>query len=210
MAGLFDLLGKPQGGGLFPGLSAGSGDFGAPVEAGPFSGLINNQNAILGYLAGALQGGNLGESIGRGLQGWQNGAQADTQLSNQRQAQRAALGYVAGAQDVDPALRSALVASPALAAQYLTQRLKPTDVPHGFVRTPAGGLTPIPGGPADPAYLGRVNALREPHIAQQIEQRLLAAKAQGLDVNHPSVKAYVLTGRMPRDVQPPNVDKNPQ
>jgi hypothetical protein len=36
-----------------------------------------NRNAVLGYLAGALQGGNLGQSIGRGLQGWLSGAQTD-------------------------------------------------------------------------------------------------------------------------------------
>lgn len=41
--------------------------------------LNNNSNAILGYLAGALQGGNLGQSIGRGLQGWQQGQQTDMQ-----------------------------------------------------------------------------------------------------------------------------------
>ena len=40
-----------------------------PVDAG--------RNAILGYLAGALQGGNLGQSIGRGLQGWLTGTQTD-------------------------------------------------------------------------------------------------------------------------------------
>jgi hypothetical protein len=39
--------------------------------------LSNNSNAILGYLAGALQGGSLGQSIGRGLQGWQQGQETD-------------------------------------------------------------------------------------------------------------------------------------
>jgi hypothetical protein len=49
MAGILDLTGAAPGGGLLGGL---------------------NDNAMLGYLAGALQGGNLGQSIGRGLEGW--------------------------------------------------------------------------------------------------------------------------------------------
>jgi hypothetical protein len=36
-------------------------------------------NAILGYLAGALQGGNLGQSIGRGLEGFVAGTRLDEQ-----------------------------------------------------------------------------------------------------------------------------------
>jgi len=36
-------------------------------------------NAMLGYLAGALQGGNLGQSIGRGLEGFVAGARLDQQ-----------------------------------------------------------------------------------------------------------------------------------
>ena len=65
MAGIFpDLFGAGAGDGLLP--------FGAaPLVPGVIDG---NRNAILGYLAGALQGGNLGQSIGRGLQGWVGGA----------------------------------------------------------------------------------------------------------------------------------------
>jgi hypothetical protein len=202
MAGLFDLLGQQQGGGLF-------GGFGAPQDAGLLSGLANNQNAILGYLAGALQGGSLGESIARGLQGWQSGAQADTQAANQRQSQRAARDYVAGAQDLDPALRSSLMASPVLAAQYLTQRLKPTDAPSGFLRTATGGLMPIPGGPADPAYLRDVYALRRPHVVQQIEQRRLLAEAIGLEAGAPATQRFIITGRLPENVRLPAGGDNP-
>jgi hypothetical protein len=36
---------------------------GAPIASNPVDA---SRNAILGYLAGALQGGNLGQSIGRG------------------------------------------------------------------------------------------------------------------------------------------------
>jgi hypothetical protein len=113
MAGLFDFLGQQQGGGGLLG--------------GAFNPLASNQNAILGYLAGALQGGNLGESIGRGLTGWQGGAQADTAQANQRQAQKSALGYIAGAEDIDPRLKMAIMQNPALAAQYLTSMAKPAE-----------------------------------------------------------------------------------
>jgi hypothetical protein len=71
MAGIFpDFFGS--GGGLF------GNAFAQPPQQPGFGDLIaNNHNAILGYLAGALQGGNLGQSIGRGLQGWQQGQEAD-------------------------------------------------------------------------------------------------------------------------------------
>jgi hypothetical protein len=71
MAGIFpDSFGF--GGGLF------GNAFGQPPQQPGFGDLVdNNRNAILGYLAGALQGGNLGQSIGRGLQGWQQGQEAD-------------------------------------------------------------------------------------------------------------------------------------
>ncbi len=63
MAGILDpgMLGE-QGGGLFGSL---------------FAPIANNQNAIVGYLAGALQGGGLGKSIGRGLQGFLQGGNLD-------------------------------------------------------------------------------------------------------------------------------------
>jgi hypothetical protein len=122
MAGLLDLLARGEGGGLFAGLGAPGG----PEAQGLLGGIDANRNAILGYLAGALQGGTLGESIGRGLQGWMGGSQADTALANQRQAQRSALGYAAGAEDIDPVLRTAMMQNPALATQYLMSRLKPS------------------------------------------------------------------------------------
>src|SRR6266540_2907882 len=58
MAGILDLTGAAPRGGLLGGL---------------------NDNAILGYLAGALQGGNVGQSIGRGLEGWMQGTRLDEQ-----------------------------------------------------------------------------------------------------------------------------------
>jgi len=120
MAGIFpDLFGAGAGDGLLP--------FGAaPLMPG---GIDGNRNAILGYLAGALQGGNLGQSIGRGLQGWAGGAQRDTA----EQGQRAVLQYVGEQQDMDPALKSALMQNPALAMHYLQARIRPrvtSDIAH--------------------------------------------------------------------------------
>jgi hypothetical protein len=46
--------------------------------AAPGNALDDNRNAILGYLAGALQGGNVGQSIGRGLSGFVQGAARDS------------------------------------------------------------------------------------------------------------------------------------
>jgi hypothetical protein len=105
--------------GTIPDLAGGARNgvlpFGAtnPIDA--------NRNAILGYLAGALQGGNLGQSIARGLTGWLGGAPTDAT----RQAQHAAVQYVAQQSDIDPAIRSVLVRSPPLAMQYLQARLRP-------------------------------------------------------------------------------------
>jgi hypothetical protein len=57
---------------------AGILDFtGAAPRGGVLGGL--NDNAMLGYLAGALQGGNLGQSIAHGLAGWLTGQRLDRQ-----------------------------------------------------------------------------------------------------------------------------------
>jgi hypothetical protein len=114
--------------GIFPDVF---GDGVLPLGAAPIApnGIDSNRNAVLGYLAGALQGGNLGQSIGRGLQGWMGGAQRDTA----EQGQRAALQYVGEQQDLDPALKSALMQSPALAMQYLQTKARPhvtSDLAH--------------------------------------------------------------------------------
>src|SRR5262249_43668698 len=47
------------------------------------------QRAMLGYLAGALQGGNLGQSIGHGLAGWLMGERLDRQRLAPAQTYRA-------------------------------------------------------------------------------------------------------------------------
>jgi hypothetical protein len=91
---------------------------GAPIASNPVDA---SRNAILGYLAGALQGGNLGQSIGRGLQGWLTGAQTDAT----EQGQRAAAHYVARQPDIDPAIRSVLMQNPALAMRYLQAKVSP-------------------------------------------------------------------------------------
>ena len=59
--------------------------------AAPRGGLLGslNDNAMLGYLAGALQGGNLGQSIGHGLAGWLTGQRLDQQRLAPGQTYRA-------------------------------------------------------------------------------------------------------------------------
>jgi hypothetical protein len=113
MAGILpDLFGVFSGGhGVLP-------FGGAPAAANPVDA---NRNAILGYLAGALQGGNLGQSIGRGLQGWLGGAQTDAAS----EARRAAAQYVAQQPDIDSGMRSVLMQNPALAMRYLQARVSP-------------------------------------------------------------------------------------
>jgi len=67
---------------------AGILDFtGAAPRGGVLGGL--NDNALLGYLAGALQGGNLGQSIGHGLAGWLTGERLDQQRLAPAQTYRA-------------------------------------------------------------------------------------------------------------------------
>jgi len=67
---------------------AGILDFtGAAPRGGVLGGL--NDNAMLGYLAGALQGGNLGQSIGHGLAGWLTGQRLDQQRLAPAQTYRA-------------------------------------------------------------------------------------------------------------------------
>ena len=131
MAGLLDFT-QPQGGGLFPGFN-------------PLAGIDQNRNAILGYLAGALKGGNLGQSIGSGLEGWQGGSQTDTAQANQRAAQMAGMQYVAGAEDIDPALKAAMMRNPMLAAQYLGARAKPPEFKFEKAGQFYGGFNPQSG-----------------------------------------------------------------
>jgi len=105
--------------GVFGGSGHGVLPFGdAPAAPNPVDA---NRNAILGYLAGALQGGNLGQSIGRGLQGWLTGAQTDAA----GETRRAAAQYVAQQPDIEAGMRSVLMQNPALATQYLQARMRP-------------------------------------------------------------------------------------
>ena len=138
--GLLDFLGQQQGGGLL-------GGYGAPQQQPGLLGAIGgNQNAILGYLAGALQGGNLGQSIGRGLQGWMSGGERDRTLADQRNARSAALDYVGRATDIAAELRSALKQDPALAVEYVKGMTKSPEFKsaRGIFGsyTPSGGLRP--------------------------------------------------------------------
>jgi hypothetical protein len=111
MAGILDLTGATPGGGLLGGL---------------------NDNAMLGYLAGALQGGNLGQSIGRGLEGWTQGTRLDAQrhVPAQTYAALAAAG-------IPDALARAAALNPSVMKAVAT----------GYFGEKAPGQTPI----AEPA-----------------------------------------------------------
>jgi hypothetical protein len=81
MAGILDFTGAaPRGGVLALGLDP------RVANTNPSD---DSRNAILGYLAGALQGGNLGQSIGRGLAGWLAGERLDQQRLAPAQTYRA-------------------------------------------------------------------------------------------------------------------------
>jgi hypothetical protein len=75
MAGILDFTGAAPRGGLLPFANTN------PID--------DSRNAILGYLAGALQGGNLGQSIGHGLGGWLTGQRLDQQRLAPGQTYRA-------------------------------------------------------------------------------------------------------------------------
>ena len=75
MAGILDFTGAAPRGGLLPFANTN------PID--------DNRNAMLGYLAGALQGGSLGQSIGHGLAGWLTGERLDQQRLAPAQTYRA-------------------------------------------------------------------------------------------------------------------------
>src|SRR5262249_60428953 len=75
MAGILDFTGAAPRGGVLPFANTNPSD--------------DNRNAILGYLAGALQGGHLGQSIGHGLAGWLTGERLDQQRLAPGQTYRA-------------------------------------------------------------------------------------------------------------------------
>jgi GH24 family phage-related lysozyme (muramidase) len=172
---------------------------GPPSGGGGLLGGAFPANAWLGYLAGALQGGNLGQSIGRGLEGYVGGQQAD--IKNQGLA--ALQQYAANAPDIEPALRPLLAANPQLAQSYIQKRMDPLlGVPAGFSRTQGGGLVPIPGGPADPKYIASTVGAKD-KTTEQIAEREAAVRGRGLDPNDPQFRSYILTGKMPREDQQP-------
>lgn len=81
----------------------------------------------------------------------------------------------------------------------------------GFEPNPAvpGGQRPIPGGPKDPAYLEQVTGAKD-KTQEQVTEREKAVTARGLDKNDPQIRAYILTGKLPREDQQPltATDKN--
>lgn len=83
-------------------------------------------------LMGFAHGGALLPAFANLVSGLATGQRADPQgvaQAQQDRAQRAAAQYIAGAQDIEPNLKAAMVANPALAAQYFLTRAKPPVVP---------------------------------------------------------------------------------
>lgn len=78
--------------------------------------------------------------------------------------------------------------------------------PAGFMADPAvpGGYKPIPGGPADPAYLQSASkAKNDADILATVNQRKQVAESIGMKPDNPGYNSYIATGKMPReDAQP--------
>lgn len=69
------------------------------------------------------------------------------------------------------------------------QQIARAGVPAGYQPTPEGGVAPMPGGPQDPDAMKR--------------ERVRLATEAGLVAGSPAWKAYILTGKLPReDAQP--------
>jgi hypothetical protein len=95
----------------------------------PLSAIGDRLNA---GLMGFAHGGAPLPAIANLISGLVTGQRADPQgvaLAQQDRAQRAAAEYVAGAQDIEPNLKAAIIANPALAAQYLLARVRPRANP---------------------------------------------------------------------------------
>ena len=91
----------------------------------------NNRNALALFGAGIAGGGGTGSwnaGMSDALRGLVTGGRVD---SEQRQ-QQAAQQYISNATDIDPQLKAAMLANPALAAQYLSARAK-----RPYARPPA-------------------------------------------------------------------------
>ena len=88
----------------------------------PLSAIGDRLNA---GLMGFAHGGAPVPAVANLISGLVTGQRADPQgvaLAQQDRAQGAAAQYIAGAQDIEPNLRAAMMANPALAAQYLMAR----------------------------------------------------------------------------------------
>ena len=88
----------------------------------------NNRNMLAAFGAGIAGGGGTGSwnaGMSDALRGMASGGQIDAQQRQQQAAQKAGLQYISNATDIDPQLKAAMRANPALAAQYLSARAKP-------------------------------------------------------------------------------------
>lgn len=109
MAGLLDFLGQ-DGGGLLGNLGQNLG-----------RGIADNQNAIMAMGLGLASGQNWADGLGNAFRGFMVGSERD----KDRRGQLAAVEYVLGRPDVDPALKEAIRRNPQIAAKFLGEAGKP-------------------------------------------------------------------------------------
>lgn len=68
---------------------------------------------------------------------------------------------------------------------------------------PDGTMVPRPGGSADPAYIAKVDRAKAGGEEEKIAERERAVVARGLDPKDPQNRAFILTGKLPREDQQP-------
>ena len=71
-----------------------------------------------------------------------------------------------------------------------------------WVVNPDGSLSPRPGGEKDPAYIAKATESKD-KTTEAITEREKAIVARGLDPKEPGNRAFILTGKMPREDQQP-------
>jgi hypothetical protein len=81
--------------------------------------------------------------------------------------------------------------------------------PAGFIADPnnKGGYIPIPGGPADPAYLSGIAQAKDPLATPS--GRASVAKQYGVDPQSAEGRQFIINGKLPDMTAPNNYEVNP-
>lgn len=133
-----------------------SGPLSAPETAFPSfpqgnEALSGIGNRLVAGGAGFFNAGSPMEALGNLIGGLVTGQRQDPAgiaQQNLLQAQRAAVQYIAGANDIDPNLRAAMLQNPTLAVQWLSARAKPQEYKFEKVGPGESLYAVTPGGPA--------------------------------------------------------------